>query len=150
MFVPPKGYIAWKSKFFNMKEALVACQEYFRNVAGNIPKETITTPDAGKQDWAGTLQADLIIAFANRELHYQRMMLWSKPGMKKKLVVKEKDDVVRFWRSFADDFEGKIVVEECNEGEEGWYEATIGNFRLPNQAALDAPLSQGKGNVSML
>ncbi|MFS8024332.1 hypothetical protein Hanom_Chr16g01461991 [Helianthus anomalus] len=138
MFVPPKVYTAWKTKFFYVKEAL----------------ETITTPDAGKQDWASTLQADLIIALSNRELQYQRMMLWSKPGVKKKLVVKEKDDnnrfLVRFWRGFANDFEGKIVVKECGEGEEGWYEATIGSFRLPNQAALDAPLLQGKGNVSKL
>ncbi|MFS8003076.1 hypothetical protein Hanom_Chr13g01209641 [Helianthus anomalus] len=47
-------------------------------------------------------------------------------------------------------FEGKIKVVECGEGEEEWYEATVGGFHLPNQAALEAPLPQGKGNLGAL
>ncbi|MFS7910230.1 hypothetical protein Hanom_Chr02g00103831 [Helianthus anomalus] len=59
------------------------------------------------------------------------MMLRNKPGVKKMLV-------------------GKIAVEECGPGEEGWYEATVGGFRLPNTAALDAPLPQGPGKLGAL
>ncbi|KAJ0623225.1 hypothetical protein HanIR_Chr01g0029451 [Helianthus annuus] len=92
------------------------------------------------------------MALGNKELQYLHMML---QGVKNKLVVKEQDQgdfvvVVQFWRNFASNFEGKIEVVECGEGEEGWYKATVGGFRLPNQAALDAPLPQGKGNLGAL
>ncbi|MFS8007842.1 hypothetical protein Hanom_Chr14g01265711 [Helianthus anomalus] len=96
------------------------------------------------------------------------MMLRSKRGFKTKLVCREKGEgncccpdyiklpcrcklwtcgfvVVRFWRSFAEDSELKIVVEECGEGEEGWYEATVATFRVPAPTALNALLSQGLG-----
>ncbi|KAJ0697257.1 hypothetical protein HanLR1_Chr10g0366981 [Helianthus annuus] len=76
-----------------------------------------TYPQDG--DTAAGAPAGMVTMFADF-FGYLRMMLRNKPGVKKKLVVKEKDKVVRFWRSFADDFEGKIVVEKCGEGEEGW------------------------------
>ncbi|KAJ0615705.1 hypothetical protein HanIR_Chr02g0082281 [Helianthus annuus] len=36
---PPKGFTQWKSKFFYVKEAAVACKQYFQSVFVNIPKE---------------------------------------------------------------------------------------------------------------
>ncbi|KAF5774613.1 hypothetical protein HanRHA438_Chr13g0612941 [Helianthus annuus] len=119
MSSPPKGFTAWKSKFFYVKE-----------------------------DWAAALQAVPLMTLGNKELQYLRMMLRNKPGVKNKLVMKEQDKV-RFWRTFADDFKGKIEVVECSEEEEGWYKATVAGFWLPNPTALDAPLRQGRGNVSM-
>ncbi|MFS7896846.1 hypothetical protein Hanom_Chr00s005959g01731631 [Helianthus anomalus] len=58
------------------------------------------------------------------------MMLWGKLGQKTKLVLIEKDEG-KF---------GKLEVIECGEGEEGWYETTVGNFRLHNAATLNVPL----------
>ncbi|MFS7918865.1 hypothetical protein Hanom_Chr03g00206191 [Helianthus anomalus] len=78
-------------------------------------------------------------------LQYLRMMLRNKSGAWTKLVLKENNPVVAFWRTFRSDFEGNIKVVACSEGEEGWYETTVGNFRLPDQAALKTPLPQGKG-----
>ncbi|KAJ0733692.1 hypothetical protein HanPI659440_Chr11g0411161 [Helianthus annuus] len=153
MSAPPKGFTAWKSKFFYVKKVVVACKLFFRNVTEHIPKEKISVPAVGKQDWAATLQAVPLVTLGNKELQYLRMIPWNKPGVKKKLVVKEQDKgdfvVVQFWRTFAVDFEGKIEVVECGEGEEGWYEASVVGFQLPNPTALDAPLPQGRGNVSM-
>ncbi|KAJ0805926.1 hypothetical protein HanPI659440_Chr02g0083841 [Helianthus annuus] len=54
--VPPKGSTTWKSKFFYVKKAAVACKQYFRNVFVSISKEKITVPEVGAQDWAATLQ----------------------------------------------------------------------------------------------
>ncbi|MFS7977957.1 hypothetical protein Hanom_Chr10g00910051 [Helianthus anomalus] len=45
---PPKGFTAWKSKFYYVKEVAVTCKLYFRNVTENIPKENITIPVVGK------------------------------------------------------------------------------------------------------
>ncbi|KAM0040459.1 hypothetical protein Hdeb2414_s0012g00394121 [Helianthus debilis subsp. tardiflorus] len=78
------------------------------------------------------------------------MMLWNKSGVRTKLVFKENNQVVAFWRTFRSDSERKIEVVACSEGEEGWYEAIVGNFRLPNQAALNATFPQGKGNLGAL
>ncbi|MFS7981332.1 hypothetical protein Hanom_Chr10g00949671 [Helianthus anomalus] len=146
--VPPKGFTVWKSKFFYVKEATVVYKLLFRNVTENIPKEKITVPEVGVQDWAATLQAIPLVTLANKELQYLRMMMRNKSGVKKKLVVKEHEKVVQLWRTFVDDFEGKIAVEEFGEGEEGWYEATIAGFHVPNPTALDAPLPKGRSNVA--
>ncbi|MFS7949078.1 hypothetical protein Hanom_Chr06g00567331 [Helianthus anomalus] len=44
MSVPPKGFIAWKTKFFYVKEVAVTCKQQFRNVTGDIAKEKISLP----------------------------------------------------------------------------------------------------------
>ncbi|MFS8018537.1 hypothetical protein Hanom_Chr15g01393211 [Helianthus anomalus] len=88
---PPKGFTLWKSKFFYVKEATVACKQYFRSVFVSIPKEMIPTPTLEVQEWYQGLQAVLLVGQTNKELHYLRMMLWWKPGSKTKLVCKEKD-----------------------------------------------------------
>ncbi|MFS7993361.1 hypothetical protein Hanom_Chr12g01093151 [Helianthus anomalus] len=77
------------------------------------------------------------------------MMLRKKTGGKEEAFCKEKGEVVRFRRSFPEDFEGKIAVEECGEGEQGLYEATVAGFQVPDLTALKALLPQVQGNVSM-
>ncbi|MFS7963429.1 hypothetical protein Hanom_Chr08g00737961 [Helianthus anomalus] len=125
---PPKCFTQWISKFFfYVKEAAVACKQHF------------------KSDLSPNLQPVPVVASPNRELQFLRMMLLFKPGVRKKLVYRGKGEVVRFWKTFAEDFEGKIVVEDCAEGEERWYETTVACFRVPAPAALNAPLPQGQG-----
>ncbi|MFS7998637.1 hypothetical protein Hanom_Chr12g01156261 [Helianthus anomalus] len=135
----PKGLTKWKMKYFYVKEATITCRLHFRNVSGNIAGENISVPEVGNQDWVEHLQDISLKTLGNKELRYLRMMLWNKSSVMTKLVLKENNQ----------DFEGKIEVVACSEGEEGWYETTVENFRLPNQAALDAPLLQAKGTVFM-
>ncbi|MFS7951589.1 hypothetical protein Hanom_Chr07g00596941 [Helianthus anomalus] len=135
--VPPKGFTQWKSNFFYVKEATVACKQHFRKFSVNIPKEKIIVPTVEAQGWMQALQAVPSVALSNRELQYLCMMLRSK-GNHTKLVCKEKDQ----------DSELNICVEKCGEGEEGWYETTVVSFRVPDPAALNAPLPQGAGSSS--
>ncbi|MFS7993357.1 hypothetical protein Hanom_Chr12g01093101 [Helianthus anomalus] len=128
ILAPSMGFTTWKSKFFYVREAAVACKQYFRDVSMNIPKEKIHVPEVGVSDWADALQVVPIVALDNRELMYL---------------------LVRFQRSFPEAFEGKIAVEECGEGEQGLYEATVAGFWLLDPTALKALLPQGQGNVSM-
>ncbi|KAF5765293.1 hypothetical protein HanRHA438_Chr15g0714361 [Helianthus annuus] len=44
MLVPPKGFTAWKTKFFYVKEAAVTCKLHFINVTRDIAKEKISLP----------------------------------------------------------------------------------------------------------
>ncbi|KAF5761122.1 hypothetical protein HanXRQr2_Chr16g0761381 [Helianthus annuus] len=84
------------------------------------------------------------MALGNKELQYLRMMLQNRPGVKKKFVVKEQD------KELLRQIEGKIEVVECGEGEEGWYEATVGGFRLLSQATLDALCRKGEVILGLL
>ncbi|MFS7944501.1 hypothetical protein Hanom_Chr06g00512891 [Helianthus anomalus] len=136
---PPKGFTQWKLKFFYVKEVAVAYEQHFRSVFVNIPKEKITVPAFGAQEWFQALQSVPMVTLSNRELQFLRMMLRSKSGVKTKLLYKEKGQVVHFWRSFAEDSELKIAIEDCAEGEEGWYETTFASFWVPTPAALNAP-----------
>ncbi|KAJ0699973.1 hypothetical protein HanOQP8_Chr10g0362221 [Helianthus annuus] len=150
----PKGLTKWKAKFFYAKEAVVTCKLDFRNATGTIASEHLNVPEEGNQGWLQHLQLVPLKTLGNKELQYLRMMLWNKPRHKMKLVLKENNKgyfvvMVAFWRFFRADFEGKLEVVDCDAGEEGWYQTTVGNFQLPNQAALNAPLPRGKGKVFM-
>ncbi|KAJ0753142.1 hypothetical protein HanPI659440_Chr09g0332421 [Helianthus annuus] len=54
------------------------------------------------------------------------------------------------WRMFCDDFEGKIELVRCGSGEEGWKRTIISNFWMPDEAALNAVLPEGKGDLGDL
>ncbi|KAJ0808638.1 hypothetical protein HanPI659440_Chr01g0005621 [Helianthus annuus] len=49
------------------------------------------------------------------------------------------------WRMFFPEFEGKVNIVRCGAGEEGWNRTIISNFRMPDEAALNAVLPGGKG-----
>ncbi|MFS8034600.1 hypothetical protein Hanom_Chr17g01583061 [Helianthus anomalus] len=51
---------------------------------------------------------------------------------------------------FFPDFEGKIEILKYGPGEEGWNLTIISNFRMPNEAALNAVLPEGKGHLGAL
>ncbi|MFS7969683.1 hypothetical protein Hanom_Chr09g00812061 [Helianthus anomalus] len=93
----------------------------------NVPKEKLALPTLEAQEWYQKLQAVPLIGLSNKELQVLRMMLQWKPGNKTKLVYKEKD-----------------------QGEEGWYETSVVNFRVPHPAALSAPLPKGPGMLATL
>ncbi|KAJ0908583.1 hypothetical protein HanRHA438_Chr00c11g0848661 [Helianthus annuus] len=46
---------------------------------------------------------------------------------------------------FCPDFEGKIEIVKCGPDEEGWNETILSNFWVPDEAALNAMLLEGKG-----
>ncbi|MFS7939280.1 putative glutathione transferase [Helianthus anomalus] len=46
---------------------------------------------------------------------------------------------------FAQDSEVNITTEPYGDGEEGWYETIVGNFRIPETAALEDLLPTGPG-----
>ncbi|MFS8019612.1 hypothetical protein Hanom_Chr15g01405791 [Helianthus anomalus] len=80
------------------------------------------------------------------------MMLRGKVGQKMKPVLREKNKdylVVDapLWRMFCPYFEGNIEIVKCGPDEEGWYDTIVGNFRVPDEATLNALLPQGKGKV---
>ncbi|KAF5763979.1 hypothetical protein HanXRQr2_Chr15g0686671 [Helianthus annuus] len=82
-----------------------------------------------------------------------RMMLGGKPEKKTKPVLRKKNEDglainAPLWRMLFPDFEGKIEIVKCGPGEEGWYDTIVGNFRVPDKAALNALLPQGKGGSS--
>ncbi|KAF5775594.1 hypothetical protein HanXRQr2_Chr13g0613831 [Helianthus annuus] len=54
------------------------------------------------------------------------------------------------WRMFCPDFEGKADIVTCGAGEEGWNCTIICNFRMPDEAALNAVLQGGKRHLGAL
>ncbi|KAJ0569092.1 hypothetical protein HanHA300_Chr05g0162101 [Helianthus annuus] len=152
---PPKGLSKWKAEFFYVKAAAVTARLHLRNVTDTIATEKLNTPEQGKQAWLPHLHLIPFKKLANRELQILRMMLRGKPGQKTKPVLKEKneDDLAidaPLWRMFCSDFEGKIEIVKCGLDEEGWYDTVVGNFRVPDEAALNALLAQGKGKVFLV
>ncbi|KAJ0570157.1 hypothetical protein HanHA300_Chr05g0174921 [Helianthus annuus] len=53
------------------------------------------------------------------------------------------------WRMFCPDFKGEAEIVACADGEEGFNRTIRDNFRLPDRAALEAVLPQGKGIVDL-
>ncbi|KAJ0561051.1 hypothetical protein HanHA300_Chr06g0218471 [Helianthus annuus] len=78
------------------------------------------------------------------------MMLGGKLGRQARLVLREKNEdglavEASLLRMFCPDFEGKIEIVKCGPDEEGWNETILSNFRVPNEAALESVLPEGKG-----
>ncbi|KAJ0592914.1 hypothetical protein HanHA300_Chr03g0091191 [Helianthus annuus] len=51
------------------------------------------------------------------------------------------------WRMFCPDFKGEVVVVAYEDGEEGFNSTIRDKFRVPDRAALEVVLPQGKGIV---
>ncbi|MFS7945603.1 hypothetical protein Hanom_Chr06g00526231 [Helianthus anomalus] len=126
---PPKGITKWKMKSFYVK--------------------------AGEQTWFAHLHVIASKKLENKELWILRMMLGDKLGRKARPVLREKNEVgtdglaveASLWRMFCPDFEGKIEIVKCGPDEEGWNETILSNFRVPDEAALESVLREGKGII---
>ncbi|MFS7995433.1 hypothetical protein Hanom_Chr12g01117841 [Helianthus anomalus] len=69
-------------------------------------------------------------------------MMLKMMSRKARLVVREKSsEDAALWRMFDLDFEGKVEVVACADGEEGF------NFQFRECEAMEAPLPQGKAYV---
>ncbi|KAF5803020.1 hypothetical protein HanRHA438_Chr06g0275491 [Helianthus annuus] len=136
-------------KSFYVKEAAVTTKLQFRNVRDTIVTERLSTPKAGEQTWFAHLHVIASKKLENRELWILRMMLGGKLGRKARPVLREKNEdglavEVSLWMLFCPDFEGKIEIVKCGPDEEGWNETILSNFRVPDEAALESVLPEGK------
>ncbi|KAJ0703018.1 hypothetical protein HanPI659440_Chr14g0546261 [Helianthus annuus] len=137
-------------KHFRRFYQLLEVQSVFQH----IPKEMLTITTT--QELYETFQALLLVAVRNRGLiSLCKMMRW-KTGSRQKPVCWEnvRDKFVRLviglWCMFAVDNEVKTSTEPCDNGEAGWHETVIGNFRIPERLALEAPISAGPGTLCYL
>ncbi|KAJ0927535.1 hypothetical protein HanRHA438_Chr04g0183971 [Helianthus annuus] len=172
---PPKGITKWKTKFFYVKAAAVTTRLQFRNVRDTIVTEQLSTPKDGEQTWFSHLHLIASKKLENRQLWILRMMVGGKLGRKARPVLREQNEgkclcisclfatlfvliigtnglalEAPLWRMFCPDFEGKIEIVKCGPDEEGWNETILSNFRVPNEAALNALLPEGKGHLGAL
>ncbi|KAJ0780988.1 hypothetical protein HanPI659440_Chr06g0244111 [Helianthus annuus] len=150
LMTPPKGLTKWKRKFFYVKAVAVAAKMTFRNVNETIPAEDIAIPTAATVSWFPRLKPIELKRLDNNALWVLRMML-TRPERRARPVLREKSgaDAVGLWRMFDPTFEGKGELLPCGE-REGFNLEIVGNFRVPERGALNAPLPQGKGNLGAL
>ncbi|KAJ0825043.1 hypothetical protein HanRHA438_Chr17g0798891 [Helianthus annuus] len=149
LMTPPKGVTKWKRKFFYVKAAAVAAKMNFRNVNETIPAEDLALPNANTVSWFPRLKPIELKRLDNSQLWVLRMMLF-RPDRKARPVVREKSGAdAPLWRMFEPTFEGKVELLPCSE-REGFNLEIVGNFRVPEYGALNAPLPQGKGNFGAL
>ncbi|MFS7923011.1 hypothetical protein Hanom_Chr03g00255791 [Helianthus anomalus] len=150
LMTPPKGITKWKTKFFYIKAAAVTAQLTFRNVTDTIITETIVVPSVKSVDWFPRLRTIEWQRLSNTQLWVLRMML-GRASRKARPVVREKSgEDATLWRIFDPEFEGKVEVLACEEGEEGFNLTIHNNFRIPDRDALQTPLPQGKGDLGAL
>ncbi|MFS7915163.1 hypothetical protein Hanom_Chr02g00162101 [Helianthus anomalus] len=138
LMFPPKGMTKWKTKFFYVKAATIIAKLQFRNVMGTTITENISIPKADTVDW---------------QLWVLRMMI-GRMSRKARPVLREKngdglEEEAPLWRMFCPDFEGKVDIVKCGADEEGWNRTIVGNFRMPDEAALNAVLPGGKGDLAL-
>ncbi|KAM0050879.1 hypothetical protein Hdeb2414_s0007g00228891 [Helianthus debilis subsp. tardiflorus] len=145
--IPSKGMTKWKTKFFYVKAATITAKLQFRNVTGTIITENISVPTADTLDWFPTLRIIGWVKLDNRQLWVLRMMIGRLRRNARPVLREKSGEEAPFWRIFCPDFKGKVEVLSCAAGEEGWNRTIIGNFQMPDQAALNAVLSEGKGLV---
>ncbi|KAJ0472773.1 hypothetical protein HanHA89_Chr15g0610811 [Helianthus annuus] len=147
LMIPPKGMTKWKTKFFYVKAAAITVKLQFRNMTGTIITENISVPKADTVDWFPRLRIIGWVKLDNRQLWVLRMML-GRMSRKTRPVLREKNgEEAPLWRTFCPDFKGKVEIVACADGEEGLNRTIIDNFRLPDRAALEAMLPEGKGIV---
>ncbi|KAJ0882530.1 hypothetical protein HanPSC8_Chr10g0410741 [Helianthus annuus] len=78
-------------------------------------------------------------------------MMLRRMSRKARPVVWEKSgEEAPLWRMFHPDFKGKVAVVVCEDSEEGFNVTIRGNFLVPEQAALEVALPQGKGDLEAL
>ncbi|KAF5786060.1 hypothetical protein HanXRQr2_Chr10g0436151 [Helianthus annuus] len=150
LMLPPKSMTKWKTKFFYIKAAAITAKLQFRNVMGTIITENISIPKVDTVDWFPRLR--IIGSF---KLEYKQLwVLWMMIGKlvrKARHMLREKnDEEAPLWMMFCPDFGGKVDIVRCGAGEEGWNRTIISNFRMPDEAALNAVLSGGKGHLGTL
>ncbi|XP_035831663.1 uncharacterized protein LOC118480851 [Helianthus annuus] len=150
LMTPPKGVTKWKTKFFYIRAVAVAAKMTLRNVNADLPTENIVVATAKTVSWFSRLQPIELKRLDNNELWVLRMML-TRPDRRARPVLWEKsgEDAVGLWRMFDPTFEGKVELLPCGE-REGFNLKIVGNFRVPDRAALKAPLPQGKGDLGVL
>ncbi|MFS7906143.1 hypothetical protein Hanom_Chr01g00055821 [Helianthus anomalus] len=137
----------WKTKFFYVKAAAITATLQFRNVTGTIITENISVPRADTVDWFSRLWIIGWFKLDNRQLWVLRMMI-GRLSWKARPVLREKNsEEDPLWRMFFPDFKGKVEILTCGAGEEGWNRTIISNFGMPDEAALNAVLPEGKGDL---
>uniref|UniRef100_A0A251SQW1 Uncharacterized protein n=1 Tax=Helianthus annuus TaxID=4232 RepID=A0A251SQW1_HELAN len=120
-----------------------------RNVNADLPAEGIAVATAKTVDWFPRLKPIELKRLDNNELWVLRMML-TRPDRRARPVLREKsEDAVGLWRMFDPTFEGKVELLACGE-REGFNLEIVGNFGVPDRAALKALLPQGKGDLGVL
>ncbi|KAM0004111.1 hypothetical protein Hdeb2414_s0255g00849271 [Helianthus debilis subsp. tardiflorus] len=170
LMTPPKGITKWKRKFFYVKAATVAAKMTFQNVNETIPAEDLVLPNANTVSWFSRLKPIELKRLDNSQLWVLQMMLF-RLDRKARPVVCEKSggkhiyscavsllpcfftDFVCVlsedappWRMFDPTFKGKVELLPCSE-REGFNLEIVGNFRVLERWALNAPLPQGKGII---
>ncbi|KAJ0485494.1 hypothetical protein HanLR1_Chr14g0531331 [Helianthus annuus] len=148
--LPPKGITKWKTKYFYVNAAAITAKLQFRNVTGTIITENISVPKVDTVDWFPQLRIIGWFKLDNRQLWVLRMMI-GRMSREARPVLREKNGAkAPLWRMFCPDFEDKVHIVKCGAGEEGWNRTIIGNFRMPDEAALNAVLPGGKGYLGAL
>ncbi|MFS7930491.1 hypothetical protein Hanom_Chr04g00344951 [Helianthus anomalus] len=127
--------------FYALKGVAVVCRLEVRSVFQHILKEMLALPIS--QEWYEELQAFPLVVVSNKGFIVLCMMMRWKAGSKLKPVCRENGSVVQLWRMFAPDNEVKITTKPFDDGEEGWYETIIRNFRMPEGSVLEALLPAG-------
>ncbi|KAJ0693237.1 hypothetical protein HanPI659440_Chr15g0594911 [Helianthus annuus] len=150
LMIPPKGMTKWKTKFFYVKAAAITAKLQFRNVTGTIITENISVPTADTVDWFPTLHIIVWVKLDNRQLWVLRIMIGRLSRNARPVLRENSGEEAPLWRMFCPDFKGKVEILTYAEGEEGWNRTIIGNFRMPDQAALNAVLPEGKGDLGAL
>ncbi|MFS7915174.1 hypothetical protein Hanom_Chr02g00162221 [Helianthus anomalus] len=160
----PAGYVTMFADFFgdcslrlSLTVFVVEVMEYYKlyisqldpNVTGTIITENISIPKADKVDWFSRLRIIGWFKLDNRQLWVLRMMI-GKMSRKARPVLREKngdglEEEAPLWRMFCRDFEGNVDIVKCGADEEGCNCTIVGNFRMPDEAALNAVLPGGKG-----
>ncbi|KAF5767667.1 hypothetical protein HanRHA438_Chr14g0636831 [Helianthus annuus] len=144
LMVPPKGLTKWKTKFFYVKAAAITSRLTFRNVTDTIITENISLPKAETVDWFPKLQTLGWVKLDNSQLWVLQMILGRMSRSAMPVVRDKSGEDAPLWRMFHPNFMGKVVTVACEDGEEGFNVTIRGNFRVPEQAALEAELPQGK------
>ncbi|MFS7905734.1 hypothetical protein Hanom_Chr01g00051181 [Helianthus anomalus] len=131
LMTPPNGLTKWKRKFFYVKAVT-----------------DLALPNADTVSWFPRLRTIKLKRLDNSQLWVLRMML-SRPDRKARPVVREKSEAAPLWRMLDPTFKGKVELLPCLE-REGFNLEIVGNLRVPDCGALNAPLPQGKGNLGAL
>ncbi|MFS7999576.1 hypothetical protein Hanom_Chr12g01167971 [Helianthus anomalus] len=150
LMIPSKGMTKWKTKFFYVKAAAITTKLQFRNVTGTIITENISVPKADMVDWFPRLRIIGWLKFDNRQLWVLRMMLGRLSRNVRPVLWEKSGEEAPLWRMFWPNFKGEVEIVACVDGEEGFNRTIIGNFRMPDWAALNAVLPQGKGDLGAL
>ncbi|MFS7999571.1 hypothetical protein Hanom_Chr12g01167891 [Helianthus anomalus] len=144
LMIPSKGMMKWKTKFFYVKAAAITRKLQFRNVTGTIITENISVPKADMVDWFPRLRIIGWVKLDNRQLWVLRMMLGRLSRNVRPVLQEKSGEEAPLWRMLFPNFKGEVETMACADGEEGFNRTIIGNFWMPDRAALNAVLPQGK------